>query len=145
MPDKTPQLQPIVPSYRLRILSDEQLAQLKSATLEILEEVGVHCPSKKTLAIYAEHGAQVDFDHKIVKLPADIVLKAMSHAPRFYTMAARSAAHDLKLDGTALYCATDGCGVETIAGPCWRACRTPTCPGRPACASPRRWTAPTSR
>jgi trimethylamine--corrinoid protein Co-methyltransferase len=38
----------------------------------------------------------------------------MSHAPRYYTMGARSAAHDLKLDGTATYCATDGCGVETI-------------------------------
>jgi trimethylamine--corrinoid protein Co-methyltransferase len=43
-----------------------------------------------------------------------VVLKAMSHAPRFYTMGARSASHDLKLDGTALYCATDGCGTKTI-------------------------------
>ncbi|NIV28362.1 MAG: hypothetical protein GWN58_02260, partial [Anaerolineae bacterium] len=38
----------------------------------------------------------------------------MSYAPRFYTMAARSPAHDLKLDGTAMYCATDGCGTKTI-------------------------------
>ncbi len=60
MPSETPQLQPIVPGYRLRILSDEQLAQFKSATLEILDEVGVHCPSEKALSIYAEHGAQVD-------------------------------------------------------------------------------------
>jgi trimethylamine--corrinoid protein Co-methyltransferase len=29
-------------------------------------------------------------------------------------MGARSPAHDLKLDGTAMYCATDGCGIETI-------------------------------
>lgn len=114
MSGETPQLQPIVPGYHLRILSDEQLGQFKAATLEILEEVGIHCPSEKALAIYAEHGAQADFETQIVKLPPGVVLEAMSHAPRFYTMGARSPAYDLKLDGTAMYCATDGCGVETI-------------------------------
>jgi trimethylamine--corrinoid protein Co-methyltransferase len=114
MSSETPKLEPIVPAYHLRILSDEQLEQLKSATLEILEEVGIHCPSERALAIYAEHGAQVDFETQSVKLPPHVVLEAMSHAPRFYTMGARSADHDLKLDGTAMYCATDGCGTETI-------------------------------
>lgn len=114
MYNKTPELQPIVPAYHLRVLSDEQVARLKAGTLEILAEVGVHCPSKKALTIYAEHGAQADFESQIVKLPPDVVLEAMSHAPRFYTMGARSPAHDLTLDGTAMFCATDGCGVETI-------------------------------
>jgi trimethylamine--corrinoid protein Co-methyltransferase len=114
MSRETPALQPIVPAYHLRILSDEQSAQFKSATLEILDEVGIHCPSQKALAIYAEHGAQVEIESHIVKLPPDVVLQAMSHAPRFYTMGARSPAHDLKLDGTAMYCATDGCGTEAI-------------------------------
>ncbi|MBL7062775.1 MAG: trimethylamine methyltransferase family protein [Anaerolineae bacterium] len=114
MHSETPPLQPIVPAYHLRILSDEQLEHFKSGTLEILEEIGVHCPSEKALAIYAEHGAQVDSERQTVKLPPDVVLEATSHAPRFYTLGARSAAHDLKLDGTAMYCATDGCGVETI-------------------------------
>ena len=114
MHSETPQLQPIVPSYHLRILSDEQLEQFKSATLAILEETGIHCPSEKALNIYAEHGAQVDFESQLVKLPPDVVLEAMSHAPRYYTMGARAPAFDLKLDGTAMYCATDGCGTRTI-------------------------------
>ena len=114
MYSETPQLQPIVPAYHLRILSDEQLEQLKSGTLEILEETGIHCPSEKALNIYAEHGARVDCESQIVKLPPEVVLETMSHAPRFYTMGARSAAFDLELDGTAMYCATDGCGTETI-------------------------------
>jgi len=114
MTSETPALQPIVPAYRLRILSDGQLEQFKSATLEILEEVGVHCPSERALGIYAEHGAYVDYENQIVKLPPEVVLQAMSHAPRFYTMGARLPAFDLNLDGTAMYCATDGCGTETI-------------------------------
>ncbi len=114
MNSQTQQLQPIKPAYRLRILGDEQLLQLKAATLEILEEVGVHCPSEKALAIYAEHGALVDFERRAVKLPPAVVLEAMSRAPRFYTMGARDGAFDLNLDGTAMYCATDGCGTETV-------------------------------
>jgi trimethylamine--corrinoid protein Co-methyltransferase len=114
MHSETPQLQPIVPSYHLRILSDEQLKQLKAATLEILEETGIHCPSGKALNIYAEHGAQVDFESQVVKLPPDLVLDSLSHAPRSYTMGAQSASFDLELDGTTFYCATDGCGTQTI-------------------------------
>jgi len=114
MYSETPLLQPIVPGYHLRILSDDQIVQLKAATLDILNDVGVHCPSEKALTIYAEHGARVDFEKHIVRLPPDIVLEAMSHAPRSYTMGARLPAFDLYLDGKALYCATDGCGVETI-------------------------------
>jgi trimethylamine--corrinoid protein Co-methyltransferase len=113
-PSETPELQPIVPAFRLRILSDEQLEQLRSATLEILEEVGIHCPTEKGLAIYAEHGAQVNFESQIVKLPPDLIVEALSCAPRFYTMGGRSARFDLELDGTGTYCATDGCGSETI-------------------------------
>jgi trimethylamine--corrinoid protein Co-methyltransferase len=111
---ETPQLQPIVPAYHLRILSDEQLADFKAATLELLDTVGIHCPSERARNIYAEHGAQVDFESQIVKLPPEVVIEALSHAPRYYTMGARSEAHDLKLDGTAMYVATDGSGLETI-------------------------------
>lgn len=114
MTGKTPALQPLEPSYHLRILSDAQLADFKAATLEILHDVGIHCPSEKALAIYAEHGAQVDFEARIVRLAPDLVTGAMARAPRYYTMAGRKPEYDLRLDDKAMYCATDGCGVETI-------------------------------
>ena len=114
MHSETPPLQPIKPAFHLRILSDQQLADFRSATLEILEEVGVHCPSNKARHIYAEHGAHVEEETQIVRIPADVVVEAMSHAPRYYTMGARSPEFDLVLDGTAMYMATDGCGLTTI-------------------------------
>jgi trimethylamine--corrinoid protein Co-methyltransferase len=114
MGSETPTLQPIIPAYHVNILEDKQLDQLQSATLEILEQVGIHCPSEKALRIYAEHGGIVDYHHQVVRLPRQIVMEAMSNAPRFYTMGAREPSFDLKLSGKALFCATDGCGVETI-------------------------------
>lgn len=110
----TPSIQPITPAYHLQLLSDEQLGQMKTATLAILEDVGIHCPSEEALKIYAEHGALVSAEAQVVKLPPEVVLEAMSHAPRFYTMGARRPELDLNLDGRSMFCATDGCGVEVI-------------------------------
>jgi trimethylamine--corrinoid protein Co-methyltransferase len=111
---QTPQIEPIVPGYRIRILNDEQLEDFKSNTFKILEETGFHCPSERALKIYAEHGGVVDFDTQIVKLSPDVILEALSHAPRNYTMGGRTEAFDLDLSKGESYVATDGTGTQTI-------------------------------
>jgi trimethylamine--corrinoid protein Co-methyltransferase len=114
MSSQTPPLEPIEPAYHIRILSDAQLEQFKSSTLQILENTGFQCPSLRALKIYAENGARVDFDTQIVKLSPDVVFKALSHAPRYYTMGGRSEAFDLDLSKNVTYEATDGTGTKTI-------------------------------
>jgi trimethylamine--corrinoid protein Co-methyltransferase len=114
MPSETPRLKPIIRDYSIKILKDAQLSQVKQATLDVLADVGIHSPSKQCLEIYAEHGAIVDFETHNVKIPPDVVIEAMSHAPRYYTMGARLPEFDLKLDGQTTYLATDGTGVETV-------------------------------
>ncbi len=110
----TPPLQPIIPACHIETLAPTQRTDLKAATLQVLSEVGVHCPSLRAQQIYAQNGCSVDVQSGIVRIPPDVVTRAMSQAPRFYTMGARQETFDLNLDGSALYCATDGCGVETI-------------------------------
>jgi trimethylamine--corrinoid protein Co-methyltransferase len=114
MPSETPPLQPIRPKQQFHILDEGQIETLANGTLEILAETGIHCPSKKCLNIYTEHGAEVDFEKQIVRIAPDLVLATLKSAPRYYTMGARSPAHDMDLSKGGLYCATDGCGVETI-------------------------------
>lgn len=114
MSSETPPLQPIRPRQQFHILDAAQIQTLANGTLEILAETGVHCPSEKCLKIYAEHNADVDFENQIVRLAPDLVAASLKSAPRFYTMGARSPAHDIDLAQGGLYCATDGCGVETI-------------------------------
>ncbi len=114
MPSETPPIQPIVPSYHLRILSDEQLKRFQSATFEILEKTGFKCPSERALKIYADNGAQVDFETQIVKLSQDVIMKALSHVPRHYTMGGRTEEFDLDLSKPVTYEATDGTGTKTI-------------------------------
>lgn len=110
----TPPIEPIAPAYSLRLLDDKQLEQFQSGTFEILEKTGFHCPSERALKIYADHGAKVDFEDQIVRLSSDVILEAISHAPRYYTMGARSTDFDLDLSKNVTYEATDGTGTKTI-------------------------------
>lgn len=114
MPSETHPIQPLVPSYHLRILSDEQLKRFQSATFEILEKTGFKCPSERALKIYADNGAQVDFETQIVKLSQDVIMKALSHVPRHYTMGGRIEKFDLDLSKPVTYEATDGTGTKTV-------------------------------
>jgi trimethylamine--corrinoid protein Co-methyltransferase len=107
-------IKPIQPRFDIEVLSPGQLAELKAATLDTLEQVGVQFPSERALDLFAAHGAHVDRDSQIVRLPPDLVLQAMSRAPRSYTLSGRADDTDLFLDGTRSYFSTDGCGVHTV-------------------------------
>ena len=114
MPTQYPPLEPLRTSHHLRFLTDEQLDSLQDATLQILEKTGVRFPSQKALTIFAEHGAQVDWQSQIVRLQPDFVMKALATIPRFFLMGARNPDYDLQLQEGVTYFTTDGCGVETI-------------------------------
>jgi trimethylamine--corrinoid protein Co-methyltransferase len=107
-------LEPIRPAYRVRYLSDGQLDEMQQATLLILEEVGIKFPSDRALAIFAAHGAQVDHDTQIVKIPRELVFKALSTVPRYFHVGARDPSYAFDLEDGASYFTTDGCGVETV-------------------------------
>jgi trimethylamine--corrinoid protein Co-methyltransferase len=107
-------IKPIRPRFHLEVLSADELGDIQSATLHVLEHVGVAFPSERALRIFAEHGAQVETDSQVVRLPPDLVLEAMSHAPRSYLLSGRHEGTDLLLDGTESYFGTDGCGTDTV-------------------------------
>jgi len=107
-------IEPIQPSFHLTVLSADQLEAIKSATLDILERVGVRFPSERALDLFAEHGAQVDVERQIVRMSPAFVTEAMSQAPRSYVLGGRAKETDLLLNGTRSYFSTEGCGVETV-------------------------------
>jgi trimethylamine--corrinoid protein Co-methyltransferase len=107
-------IEPIRPSFRLEVLTPGQIQQIQSATLHVLEHVGVHFPSQRALQVFAEHGAQVDGESQVVRMAPELVTGALSHAPRSYVLSGRAPGTELILDGTASYFGTDGCGTLTL-------------------------------
>ena len=114
MYSKTPDIVAFPTSFRRELLTQGELETLKNGTLRILDEVGVCFPSRKALEILADHGAKVDMKTEIVRIPPDLVQKALSTAPRSFVLGGREERFDLLLDGTRSYLTTDGTGVHVI-------------------------------
>ena len=102
------------PKISLEILTPEEILRLHTATLEIIEKTGIRFPSKRALDIWEAHGAQVDRETSIVKVPGQIIEDALKLAPPKYTLSARNPDQDLPLDGNHVFLGTDGCGVEVL-------------------------------
>jgi trimethylamine---corrinoid protein Co-methyltransferase len=102
------------PKLSLNILTPEEVQRIHTATLDVIENVGVRFPSKKALDIWEAHGAKVDRQTSIVKAPGALIEKALKSAPPAYALAARDPAQDLMMDGNHVFLGTDGCGVEVI-------------------------------
>jgi len=107
-------IKPIRPKINLEVLSADELESIQSATLELLETVGIRFPSEEALRIFAEHGAKIDEKNQIVRISSELVKKVISHAPRSYGLAGRVKGAGLLLDGSCSYFGTDGVGVETL-------------------------------
>lgn len=103
------------PGMRIKILDDDQLSKIHEATLTVLEKAGVRFPSDKALKIFADAGADVDFESQIVKIPANLLMEALEKAPRSFTLASRSSSDlDLEIDGTKTYFGADATGTTTM-------------------------------
>jgi len=102
------------PKVRLNILSEAEVRQIHTATLDVMESVGVRFPSHKALDILEAHGAQVDRQTMVAKIPGQLVEEYLAKAPPTYSLSALDPALDLPLDGTYSHLGTDGCGVEII-------------------------------
>ncbi len=114
MYSETPDIIPFTSPFKSELLTQAELETLKGGTLHLLDEVGVHFPSRSALEIFADHGARVDWEKELVHIPPDLVDKAMSTAPRSFVLGGREERFDLVLDGSCSYLCTDGTGVHVV-------------------------------
>ncbi len=100
---------------RLQLLTPDDVQRIHQASLELIETVGIHFPSRPALDILHDHGAIVDRDKQIARIPGHLVETALSKAPPAYTLCARQDSElDLSLDGRHAYLAVDGTGIEVL-------------------------------
>ena len=102
------------PAISLNILADEDVGRIHTATLDLIESVGVRFPSERALDILEAHGAQVDRVTMIARVPGHTIEEFLAKAPAGYALSALDPQLDLPLDGHHSYLGTDGCGVEIV-------------------------------
>jgi trimethylamine--corrinoid protein Co-methyltransferase len=112
MPDKVKSISS--PKISLSILDDREIQQIHEATLDVIESVGVCFPSSKALDVLEDHGASVDRNSMIARIPGAVVEEHIKNAPAQFTLAGTDPELDLPMDGNHSYLGTDGCGVEIL-------------------------------
>jgi hypothetical protein len=80
-----------------RFLSDPEKERIHRDSLRVLAEVGIRFRSARARALLTRHGAKVEPDGEIVRIPAEMVAQALKTAPRSFTLGARLAAFDFAL------------------------------------------------
>ncbi len=100
--------------FSLNILSDDDLYQVHLDTLEILETVGVFCESESAMEVFEANGCRVDWDKRIVKIPAYIVEDAIRKTPPKVLLAGRDPKNDVILEGRRVNFLTFGEGIMVI-------------------------------
>ena len=104
-------IEPLIAPVCLQFHSEEELDGLRTATLWVLENVGVRFPSRPALELLAANGAHVESASQVVRFPPDLVLRAMADVPRHFLLGARNRALDLQLQTGLTFFCNDGCGT----------------------------------
>jgi len=97
------------------ILTEAEQEKVHQISLRILEEVGIRFHGEKSLPLLSKHGAQVDWDEKIARIPRKLVEECLELVPKSFVLGARNPEYDYPvpspesrycIDGTAAF-ATD--------------------------------------
>jgi len=104
----------------LDILTQEQLDQIHTETLEVLERTGINFLHKKTLELMKDKGCRVDFDIKRVKIPSWLVEECIRRVPSSFKIRSRERKSDLRVGGNRLYYLA-GAGMRIVDLDTWEA------------------------
>lgn len=76
-------------------LTDDEIQYVHQASLEILEETGLLVRNEKARKRFAKHGANVDHETEMVRIPSEIVEKYRKMVPPTITLRGRDPAFDI--------------------------------------------------
>ena len=96
---------------KLELLDAGDVRRIHEATIEVLATTGCTYHSQRALDVLEEHGATVDRESTVAKLPAELVERALATVPSSLVLGGRTSEWDLQLDGEHVYLSSDGCGV----------------------------------
>jgi trimethylamine--corrinoid protein Co-methyltransferase len=98
----------------LKVLSEDEKAQIHERTLKILSETGVQVNTEKGRKYLKDAGAEVDENTKIVRFPRAMVEESLRLAPKEFTLGARRPGWDLKMNNGDCALIADGEGISVI-------------------------------
>lgn len=100
--------------FAIQMFTEDELAAIHAATLEVLEHTGIQVHCEEALEILDGAGADVDRATKMVRFPPYLVEDAIRWAPSKVILAGRDPKHDMVLEGRRVGYTNFGAGVMIV-------------------------------
>ncbi|RLI43749.1 hypothetical protein DRO69_08950 [Candidatus Bathyarchaeota archaeon] len=101
-------------NIKFEVLSRDDIYRIHTATMEILEHVGIKILERKALQVLNEAGAAVNFKENIARIPEYLVKEAIKRAPSRFSIFGRSQKYRLILGEKRTYFSMQGTGVHVL-------------------------------
>jgi trimethylamine--corrinoid protein Co-methyltransferase len=99
---------------RLEVFTEDELREIHLATLEVLSRTGVFVEDDEALAVFADGGADIDDDRRVVRLPAHVVEEALRTAPPKVVLCGRTPDRDVVLEDGRVGFTNFGEGIQVV-------------------------------
>lgn len=100
--------------FRLEVFTGDELREIHLATLEVLSRTGVFVEDDEALEIFADAGAEIDRERRVVRLPAHLVDDAIRSAPPKVVMCGRTPDRDVVLEDGRVGFTNFGEGIQVV-------------------------------
>ena len=100
--------------FSLNIFTEDELAELHRATLEILEDASLVALHDEEQEIFHSYGCKVDKKANIVKISPYLVEEAIESAPSKVLLAGRNPKYDVILGGTRVGFSNLGVAIKML-------------------------------
>ena len=87
----------------MKILKENQVEEIHSATLQLLQDTGFMFESKRVLKLLEGHGCAVDQDTMVAKIPSGLVEWAIKQTPSSFMVTARDPEKSVMFGGNTVY------------------------------------------
>ena len=98
----------------LNLFTNDELAELHRATLDVLEDGGIMVLNDEAQEIFYSHSCKVDKKTNIVKIPPYLVDEAIMSAPSKLLLAGRNPKYDFVMEGTRVGFTNFGVGIKIL-------------------------------
>jgi trimethylamine--corrinoid protein Co-methyltransferase len=114
LPEQAPFRQPQMRYPYTTIASTEEIEAIHEASLRVLEEIGMEFLDPEARSIMRDAGAAVDERAMRVRLPRELVERAIATAPSEFTLHSWNPAHDVRIGGPYIVFSTVGSAPHYI-------------------------------
>ncbi|MDY6825971.1 MAG: trimethylamine methyltransferase family protein [Bacillota bacterium] len=97
-----------------KVFSDADVKAVHEASVYLLEEVGIKMHNEQARQIFADSGAAVDHESRIVKIPRAMIEDAVDSTPSSLVLCGREEKYDILLEGANVHLGTGGTVLNTL-------------------------------